>query len=638
MNNPTDMFDGGGKTRKLSPFLSLCTSLLIAAVAFVSPVSAQSGLTVNFNDVHQRIDGFGAADPWNPALTDAQADLFFSQTSGIGLSILRVGIDSNGNDMSAYSNATKAAARGAIVWAYPFSAPGAWKDNGTTNNGGHLLPQYYDAWATRLAGFAATLQKNAGVRLYGLSVQNEPDWTASWDTMLYTNQEMVNFVKVLGPKVAALSPRPKLMLAEVGGWSLSDGFTGAVLSDSGAAPYLDIVTAHQYGGVAAPGTTGKPIWETEMSSFDAADSSINNGLTVARWIHDAITIGNVSAWHFWWLNHSGTDNESLLNSGLTKRLYTLGNFSKFVRPGFVVVGTTAAPAGVSVTAYKNPTSGAFAIVAINQNGSDTPISVSLNGLTASSVTPWVTSSQFDLTAQGSVPVSGSSFSATLLASSVTTFVSNGSGPALDTTAPTAPSAAAANAGSATQVTVTWNGSTDNVAVTSYMIERCQGVGCAGFAQVATSTTTGFTDTALTPATSYTYRVRATDAAGNLSGYSNAASVTTPAQTATKVLDTQPPTAPGTPTVSLITTGEIDLSWAASSDNVTVTSYSIERCKGSGCTSFAKIATSATPGFNDTSVAAATTYRYRVRAADAANNVSGYSNITSATTPRRTGKK
>jgi chitodextrinase len=304
----------------------------------------------------------------------------------------------------------------------------------------------------------------------------------------------------------------------------------------------------------------------------------------------------------------------------------------------MVVGTTGAPAGVSMTAYKHPTSGAFVIIAINQNGSDTPITVSLNGLTASSVTPWVTSSQFDLTAQGNVPVSGSSFSATLLASSVTTFVSNSSGPALDTTAPTPPSAAAASAGSATQVTVTWKGSTDNVAVTSYMIERCQGVGCAGFAQVATSTATGFTDTALTPATSYTYRVRATDAAGNLSGYSNATSVTTPAPAAATVLDTQPPTAPGTPTFSLITTSEIDLSWAASSDNVAVTGYSIERCKGSGCTSFAKIATSAAPRFNDTSVAGATTYRYRVRAADAANNLSGYSNITSATTPRRTGRR
>ena len=390
-------------------------------------MTAQSGLVVNFNDVRQRIDGFGAADPWVPALSDAQADLFFSQSAGIGLSMLRVGIDTNGGTLSAYSNATKAAARGAIVWAYPFSAPGAWKDNGTSNNGGHLLPQYYDAWATRLAGFAAKLQQNAGVPLYGLSVQNEPDWTATWDTMLYTNQEMANFVKVLGPKVAALNPRPKLMLPEVGGWYLAAGYTNAVLSDSVAAPYLDIVTAHQYGGVAAPATTGKPIWQTEMSSFEAADNSINNGLTVARWIHDAITIGNASAWHYWWLNHPENDNQSLLNPGPTKRLYTLGNYSKFIRPGFFLVGTSGAPDGISVTAYKNSSTGAFVIVAINQNGSNTPMTISLNGLTASTVTPWTTSGSLDLAQQSNLPVSGGSFTATLPAASVTSFVGVGTG-------------------------------------------------------------------------------------------------------------------------------------------------------------------------------------------------------------------
>ena len=411
-------------------------SLLLALCLFGLSVAAQSGLAVNFNDVHQRMDGFGAADPFTSALTDAQADLFFSQSAGIGLSILRAGIDSNGNYMSAYSNATKAAARGAIVWAYPFSAPGAWKDNGTTNNGGHLLPAFYDAWATRLAGFAATLQQNAGVPLYALSVQNEPDWTASWDTMLYTSQEMVNFVKVLGPKVAALNPRPKLMLPEMGGWGNTWGHTGAILGDSLTAPYLDIVAAHQYGGVSAPQTTGKPIWQTEMSSFDGFDPGIGNGLMVARWIHDAITIGNASAWHYWWLNKNPGDNESLITPQVTKRLYTLGNFSKFVRPGFVLVGTSGTPGGVSATAYKHPTTGAFVIVVINENGSNVPLNVSLNGLTAGSVTPWITSSSLNLAQQSALPVSGGSFTATLPASSVTSFVGAGTGGIPPPAAPT----------------------------------------------------------------------------------------------------------------------------------------------------------------------------------------------------------
>ena len=64
--------------------------------------------------------------------------------------------------------------------------------------------------------------------------------------------------------------------------------------------------------------------------------------------------------------------------------------------------------------------------------------------------------------------------------------------------------------------------------TSYLIERCTGASCASFAQIAVATTTMYSDTGLTPATSYSYRVRASDAAGNLSAYSGVATVVTSA--------------------------------------------------------------------------------------------------------------
>lgn len=98
----------------------------------------------------------------------------------------------------------------------------------------------------------------------------------------------------------------------------------------------------------------------------------------------------------------------------------------------------------------------------------------------------------------------------------------------DTTPPTAPANLTATATSASQIALSWTPSTDNVGVTAYLIERCQGSGCSGFAQVATSASPSFGDSGLTASTSYSYRVRATDAAGNLSAYSNTASATTPA--------------------------------------------------------------------------------------------------------------
>ena len=63
---------------------------------------------------------------------------------------------------------------------------------------------------------------------------------------------------------------------------------------------------------------------------------------------------------------------------------------------------------------------------------------------------------------------------------------------------------------------------------NYRVERCQGAGCSDFVQVATPTGAALNDSGLQTATSYSYRVRAADAAGNLSGYSSVQSATTQA--------------------------------------------------------------------------------------------------------------
>src|SRR6266513_1600977 len=96
----------------------------------------------------------------------------------------------------------------------------------------------------------------------------------------------------------------------------------------------------------------------------------------------------------------------------------------------------------------------------------------------------------------------------------------------DTTAPSAPTTLTATAASASQINLAWSASTDNVGVTGYRVERCQGAGCTTFAQVSAPTATSFNDTGLAAGTSYSYQVRATDAAGNLSAYSSVASATT----------------------------------------------------------------------------------------------------------------
>ena len=98
----------------------------------------------------------------------------------------------------------------------------------------------------------------------------------------------------------------------------------------------------------------------------------------------------------------------------------------------------------------------------------------------------------------------------------------------DTSPPTAPAGLTATAAGSSQVNLSWTAATDNVGVTGYRVERCQGAGCTNFTQVATPTGTTYSDTGRSASTTYRYRVRAADAAGNLGGYSTAAEATTSA--------------------------------------------------------------------------------------------------------------
>jgi glucose/arabinose dehydrogenase/chitodextrinase len=196
----------------------------------------------------------------------------------------------------------------------------------------------------------------------------------------------------------------------------------------------------------------------------------------------------------------------------------------------------------------------------------------------------------------------------------------------DTTRPSAPTGLTATTVGSTAINVGWTASTDNVGVAGYQVERCQGGGCTNFAQIATPATTTYGDAGLSPSTMYRYRVRAVDAAGNLSTYSTVATATTAA-----LQDTVPPTDPTGLTATAVGSSQVGLNWTASSDNVGVAGYRVERCLGASCTNFAQIATPTATTYGDAGLAPSSTYRYRVRAVDPSGNLSGYSAVAAATT-------
>jgi glucuronoarabinoxylan endo-1,4-beta-xylanase len=399
-----------------------------------TPGTSQSGdITVNPATTYQTMDGFGIADVWQGKSTSSadQRKLFWDPVDGIGMTLLRIGIDENGKIMgdAAFVEAPDVVKFGGKVWAAPWSPPASYKDNNNINNGGHLNTSSYEAWATTLAAFPAYFKQNAGVDLWGLSPQNEPDFTASYRSCIFSASQMNAFIKVLGPKLHALNPPVKVIAAEPDVWSHlwnnGDKYGVAIEGDATVRALVDVHATHDYGSnvqsttrPSPPANVTHPIWQTEATY--TAGAGIGPALDFDRCIYAAVTSGGTSGWVYWW-------TPEFMNGGSTsnppKRVYAMGNFSKFVRPGYVRVGITGAPSSVQIVPFMNPADGTFAIVGLNSGSNAVQVSFFVSGSAwPGTITPYVTSASANLAAGTPVTATAGRFSGTLAGQSVTTFV------------------------------------------------------------------------------------------------------------------------------------------------------------------------------------------------------------------------
>jgi glucuronoarabinoxylan endo-1,4-beta-xylanase len=391
-----------------STVLSGPSTLWVDNIQFAGMATNTGTATVNYNDVRQRIDGFGGSSAWdNSVWSSGKADLFFSTNNGCGLSLLRTRIAPDGSTVEA-GIAQQAQARGARVWSTPWSPPANYKTSGTVNGGSFISsPANMTNYARQLAGYVAMMKKNYGVNLYALSVQNEPDYSTTYESCLWTSQQIHDFVTNLSVAMAAGNVSSTLiMLPEDDNWEW-DLATNS-MNDPATSNLVGVLAAHNYGSSPAPVTQfgsqlSKPLWETEH--YFGSDDSITNGLALAQEIHDFLTIANVNAYHYWWLNGSG--NGSLAGNSISppaKRLYVMGNYSLFARPGFYRIGVTNSTTAL-VTAFKDPLSSNFVVVAANPTAYPVNQTFTLvNFPVLGSLTQWVTSSSLSLSNQGTLGV------------------------------------------------------------------------------------------------------------------------------------------------------------------------------------------------------------------------------------------
>jgi len=415
----------------------------LVAPCFLLAEVATDAVVVQTDALRQSIDGFGASSAFfSRNISDTDAEFLFSTQTGIGLSLLRVSIGHQRPISPELTTAKKAHAWGARVVAAAWTPKPAWKTNGKLHAlpDAHLKPQYYPEYATFLGTFAESM-RDAGVPLFALTPQNEPDYPAAWDGCLWTPSELATFIgKHLGPELERRGLDVKIVAPDTASFHKAREFSEALLSDADAKRYLGALSTHPYGRIQWGWLLNElhrlPLWQTEYSQERVGappDPTMDSALAMARMLHDHLTALSVTAWYYYNLTaveanyHRDTkrQNPALIQDGVRfKRAYALGNFAKFVRPGFRRVEATPEPrANVLVAAFKGDTR--LVIVALNEEPTPTNQTFRIQGRldgTLTKAVPWVTSDDLSLAPQPPVVIRATSFRYVLPPRSVTSFV------------------------------------------------------------------------------------------------------------------------------------------------------------------------------------------------------------------------
>jgi glucuronoarabinoxylan endo-1,4-beta-xylanase len=439
---------------------AVCLASILSLLTAIN-VFAQS-VTISWSTTYQTIDGFGVSNHADDtALSSSQAQFLFGTAPGsLGFSILRIAVTEDGSCTSISSpcaatpdyssDITAAYGYGAKVYAVPWTPPAIYKTNGniacTAGSGnGALNSGDYAAYATYLSNFIASVKQYLGAPIYALSVQNEPSACTYYDSALWSASQIDTFVKnELGPTLNANGQSSTLIDApESNGYDNFTSEAGSCMSDSSCSTYIGQASFHAYDWTSGYPTYSNPysvhMWQTEVSDDTSYGYRTCSGYAFCPGIADAliwatnidaVMSGGGSAWLWWEAIRGNAGNQGLWGGSsvpgntLATRAYAMGQYSYFVRPGWVRMSVTHSPqSGVYITAYRNTGGTSFAIVAINTNTSATPAyTFSFSGApTISDVTPVITSSSQNMATQSNVSASESSFTYSLPAQSVTTF-------------------------------------------------------------------------------------------------------------------------------------------------------------------------------------------------------------------------
>jgi glucuronoarabinoxylan endo-1,4-beta-xylanase len=380
----------------------------------VPPVQA----AINGAVLHQTIDGFGAGavflDAGLDPLTDANMDaLYGTGPNQMGLTLLRLRIAPDMNWSNAILDGQKAKQRGARILATPWTPPASMKDNNSTVNGGSVIPSQYPNLVAYFNTFTDTMAAN-GAPVDVLSLQNEPDFTATYESCRWNATQLDTFFSgfASGVKTPMLMPES---------FHYNQALSNPTLNDPLAAANVAYIGGHLYGaGVQdypLAHALGKHTWMTE---YLVNNQTINSAVDTGQQISSTLTVGNMSA-YIWWKT-IGNANGLLSAAGvLEPRAYVMAQFSKFVRPGDIRIDVPFNSSPLGLSAFMDPSSGRFAMVAVNDTTLPVTQSFTINGITTGDLTPWITSATQSLEQQSPLDAGQGMFTYTVPSFSVVTF-------------------------------------------------------------------------------------------------------------------------------------------------------------------------------------------------------------------------
>lgn len=424
--------------------------------SIISPVKSEQPTEDKYSVYVDPLHHFQTYIGFGGAITDASAEVFaklpkdaqkellsayYDKENGLAYNIIRSNIQScdfspysysyweeNDISLSSFSiehdkqyriplikKAIKSIGNGSIFYVAPWSPPLWMKDNRSIIRGGKLLPAYKQLWAECFVQFIKAYEAE-GIKVWGLSTQNEPMATQTWESCIYTAQDECDFIKNnLGPTLKKNKLGDKKIIIWDHNRDLIYHRAATILNDPEAAKYVWGVGFHWY-----ETWTKSPMYfenlrrvkesfpdkeliftEGCVEKFDL--NNINDWSIGERYGYSMINDFNcgTSAWTDWniLLDEKGGPNHVQNycfapihgNTKTGKLMYTnsyyyIGHFSKFIKPGAVRIACASSRAELYCTAAMNPDN-SIVVICMNKENKEIEFSMQMGDNTYNCILP-----------------------------------------------------------------------------------------------------------------------------------------------------------------------------------------------------------------------------------------------------------